>query len=171
MRENLPPLPRFGFKFVLPEHFENVSYFGYGPYESYEDKKLASRLSLFKTTATDNFEPYIRPQENSAHYGCKWASVSATSGIGILFGADKFSFSVSHFDPHYLSVVNHDYELVPSKNTIAIIDYRNCGIGSNSCGPELMPEYRISESEFDFSFSFLPEFIGNIDPFSEYGKM
>ena len=171
VRENLPFLPRFGFKFVLPEHFENVSYFGYGPYESYEDKRLASRLSLFKTTATDNFEPYIRPQENSAHYGCRWASVSSVSGIGVLFGADKFSFSVSHYDPNYLSSVQHDFELVPSKNTIAIIDYRNAGIGSNSCGPELMPEYRISETEFDFSFSFLHEFIGNVDPFAEYEKM
>ncbi len=167
----MPALPRFGFLFTLPEHFENVNYFGYGPYESYEDKRLASRLSLFKTTVTDNFEHYIRPQENSSHYGCKWATVTATSGHGIMFGADKFSFSVSHYDQHYLTECGHDYELVPDKKTYAIIDYRNAGIGSQSCGPELLPQYRISEKEFYFSFSFSPEFTGNIDAFDKYSKM
>ena len=171
VRDDAPAIPRFGFKFVLPEHFEDVKYFGYGPYESYEDKRLASRLSLFRTTATDNFEPYVRPQENSAHYGCKWATVSSTAGHGIFFGADKFSFSVSHFDPNYLTDTAHNYELVPQKETTVIIDYRNAGIGSNSCGPELLPEYRISEKEISFSFSFSPEFIGNIDPFSKYEKI
>ena len=171
VREDAPTLPRFGFRFVLPEHFENVSYFGYGPYETYEDKRLASRLSVFRTTATDNFEPYVRPQENSAHYGCRWASISSVAGQGLLFGADSFSLSVSHYDPHYLYTVAHDFELCPAKETTVIIDYRNAGIGSHSCGPELLPQYRVSEKEFSFSFSFSPEFVGNIDPFAEYAKM
>ena len=163
-------LPRFGFRFTLPEGFEDVSYFGYGPFESYEDKRLASRLSVFKTTVTENFEPYVRPQENSAHYGCKWASVTGIQGHGILFMADKFSLSASHFSPEYLSGVKHNFELVPERETTVIIDYRNAGIGSNSCGPELLPEYRISEKEIDFEFSFSPDFIGNIDPFKKYSK-
>ena len=163
-------LPRFGFRFALPEGFEDVSYFGYGPFESYEDKLLASRLSTFKTTVTENFEPYVRPQENSAHYGCKWASVTGIQGHGMLFMADKFSLSASHFPPEYLSGVKHNYELVPERESTVIIDYRNAGIGSNSCGPELLPEYRISEKEIDFEFSFSPEFIGNIDPFQKYAK-
>lgn len=164
-------LPRFGFKFVLPENFEDVSYFGYGPYESYEDKRLASRLSLFKTTATKNFEPYVKPQENSAHYGCKWATVTSVAGHGMLFFADKFSLSVSHFSPEQLTTIKHNYELIPERETTVIIDYRNAGIGSNSCGPELMPQYRISEKKINFEFDFSPEFIGNINPFKKYAKM
>ncbi len=166
----MPPLPRFGFKFRMPEGSEDVRYFGYGPYESYEDKRLASRMGLFKTTATDNFEHYVRPQENSAHYGCLWADVASTAGHGLYFSAERFSLSVSHYDPHYLTGFAHDYELVPEKDTTVIIDYRNAGIGSNSCGPELAPEYRISEKEFDFAFSFKPVFNGNILPFGEYTK-
>ena len=164
-------LPRFGFKFVLPENFEDISYFGYGPYESYEDKRLASRLSLFKTTATKNFEPYVKPQENSAHYGCKWATVTSVAGHGMLFYADKFSLSASHFSPEQLTVIKHNYELVPERETTVIIDYRNAGIGSHSCGPELLPEYRISEKKIDFEFDFSPEFTGNINPFKKYTKM
>lgn len=170
VREGLPPLPRFGFKFTLPEGFEDVSYFGYGPYESYEDKRLASRLSVFNTTATKNFEPYVRPQENSAHYGCKWAGVTNIAGHGMLFMADRFSLSASHFSPEALTLAKHDFELVPERETTVIIDYRNAGIGSNSCGPELLPEYRISENTINFEFSFSPEFMGNINPFKKYSE-
>ncbi len=165
-----PPLPRFGFKFRLPEGFEDVRYFGYGPYESYEDKRQASAVGLYKTTATENFEHYVRPQENGAHYGCKWADVTSTAGQGIYFSAESFSLSVSHFDPDYLTGFNHDYELIPEHETTVIIDYRNAGIGSASCGPTLAPEYNITEKEFDFSFSFKPSFSGNICPFKEYIK-
>lgn len=169
--ESAPTLPRFGWKFVLPEGFEDVKYFGYGPYESYEDKRLASKISLFRTTATDNFEPYVRPQENSAHFGCKWASVTSVAGHGMFFAADRFSLSASHFSPEQLTAIRHNFELVPERETTVIIDYRNAGIGSNSCGPVLMPEYRVSEKEFDFEFRFSPEFTGNVDPFAKYGKI
>jgi beta-galactosidase len=164
-------LPRFGFRFVLPENFEDITYFGYGPYESYEDKRLASRLSLFKTTATKNFEPYVRPQENSAHFGCRWATVTSVVGHGMMFASDSFSLSASHFSPEQLTKIRHNYELVPERETTVIIDYRNAGIGSNSCGPELLPEYRISEKHIDFAFEFSPEFTGNINPFKKYTKM
>ena len=166
--ENLPPLPRFGFRFTLPEGFENVSYFGYGPYESYEDKRLASRLSLFKTTVWDNHEPYVRPQENGSHYGTRWSSVSSIAGHGMLFAADKFSFSFSHYTPEQLTATAHEWELEANKETVVFVDYRNAGIGSNSCGPELLPEYRISEREISFAFNFSPEFVGNVDAFKKY---
>ena len=171
VREDAPTLPRFGFKFLLPEHFEDITYFGYGPYESYEDMRLASRLSLFKTTATKNFESYIKPQENSAHYGCRFATVTAAVGHGILFTADSFSLSASHYSAEQLTEIKHNYELVPEKETTVIIDYRNAGIGSNSCGPELNPLYRVNEKKINFTFSFSPEFTGNIDPFAKITKM
>ncbi|MBR5140362.1 MAG: DUF4981 domain-containing protein [Clostridia bacterium] len=168
--DGLPTLPRFGFKFRMPEGFEDVRYFGYGPFESYEDKRLACRKSLFKTTATDNFEHYVRPQENSAHYGCSWADVTHKSGYGLYFCADRFSLSVSHYDPLYLTGFDHDYELIPEKETTVIIDYRNSGMGSASCGPTIQKKYSIVEKEFDFEFCFAPSFAGNIDPFLEYVK-
>lgn len=171
VKEGVPPLPRFGFRFTLPEGFENVRYFGYGPYESYEDKRLASRLSLFETTVTENYEPYIRPQENGAHYGTRWATVTSVAGQGVIFGADKFSFSVSHYTPEQLTATNYNWQLVPNKETTVFVDYRNAGVGSNSCGPELLPEYRISEKEISFSFSFSPIRPANTDPFRKYMKM
>ncbi len=170
LRSGLPYLPRFGFKMSMPEDFEDVRYFGYGPYESYEDKRLASRVSIFKTTATDNFEHYVRPQENGAHYGCKWADVTSVAGHGLYFSAESFSLSVSHFSPEYLTKFSHDFELVPQRDTTVIIDYRNSAVGSASCGPELAKRYRIEEENIKFRFNIKPVFTGNISPFKEYRK-
>ncbi len=170
VREGLPPLPRFGFILNMPEGAENIRYFGYGPYEAYEDKRLASRIGLFKTTVTENFEHYVRPQENMSHYGCKWADVTLTYGQGLYFSADSFSFSASHYTPMQLTETAHDYELKPNKETTVIIDYRNAGIGSASCGPTLDPKYAVNDSEIEFSFNIKPLFTGNICPFGEYVK-
>lgn len=170
LRPNMPYLPRFGFKLTMPEGFEDARYFGYGPYEAYEDKRLASKITVHRTSVKDNFEHYVRPQENSAHYGCKWADVTHVTGQGLYFSANSFSLSVSHFSPEYLSSAAHDFELIPERDTTVIIDYRNAGIGSNSCGPELAPEYRITEEKFAFKFYIKPVMTGNILPFREYRK-
>lgn len=167
VREDLPHLPRFGFLFRMPEGAEQVSYFGYGPGEAYEDLLLSSRLSLYRTTATENFEHYVRPQENSAHAHCRAAEVRSIAGHGLLFGADDFSFSVSHFSPTYLTSVRHDYELVPERDTTVIIDYRNSAIGSGSCGPQLPPMHQINEKKISFSFGVKPTFEAGYDLCSE----
>ena len=169
--EHVTYLPRFGFAFPLVEGFEDVRYFGFGPYESYEDKREASHLSLFRTTATKNFEPYVRPQENSAHYGCRYADIATPEGQGLFFGAESFSLSVSHFSPEYLTQVKHDFELVPEHHTTLIVDYRNSAIGSNSCGPALHHSLRIDEKAFQFTFFVKPVFSGNISLHREYSSL
>lgn len=146
-------LPRFGFRFDTVYGNEKLAYFGYGPHESYEDKCLSSRLGYFETTVTDNFEHYIKPQENSAHKGCRFARITDLRGLGLGFYADSFSLTATHMPPEVLESVGHDYELVPRDFTTVIIDYRHSGVGSNSCGAELNEKYRLSEKEFDFVFS------------------
>ncbi len=161
------PLPRFGMKLVMPEGNEQLRYFGMGPYESYEDKNLACRLGDFRTTTTANFEPYVKPQENSAHAHCSYASVMSVAGQGLVFVGDNFSFSASHFSPEQLTRVMHNYELVPERETTVIVDYKQAGIGSNSCGPDLLPQWKFSEKEFTFTFRVKPAFEGDVEPFAE----
>ncbi|MGI6167897.1 MAG: glycoside hydrolase family 2 TIM barrel-domain containing protein [Eubacteriales bacterium] len=172
VREGLPNLPRFGYQFNMPEGSERVVYFGRGPAESYVDKRLASRLGEFETTATANFEHYIRPQENMAHADTRWAYVASLAGHGLLFAMTgrPFSFNCSHYTPQQLTEARHDYELVPLKETVVNIDYRQNGIGSNSCGPALNPRWQFSETQFNFSVRILPAFVNNIDPYSEMLK-
>jgi beta-galactosidase len=170
-REN-PVLPRFGFEFLMPEENERLVYFGRGDAESYVDKCLASRKGVFETMVGNHFEHYVRPQENMAHTDTDWMSVSNLSGHGLyaLSTGKAFSFNCAHFTAMDLTETNHDFELVPRKETVVNIDYRHAGIGSASCGPTLHERWRLSEKEFDFSFRLLPAFINDTDPFEEYGR-
>jgi beta-galactosidase len=89
----------------------------------------------------------------------------------MVFGANSFSLSVSHFSPEYLSCTKHNYELIPERATTVIIDYRNSAIGSNSCGPELDKKYKIDEKHINFSFSIMPLRVGICDFETLYEKL
>ena len=160
-------LPRFGIELKMPEGTENMSYFGYGPYESYSDKHLASRMGEFKSTVHENYEPYIFPQENSSHWNTKWAIVSSVAGHGLMFtaGGNPFHFNATHYSPKLLTETAHHYELVPEKETTVNIDYKQSGIGSNSCGPGLAEEHRFTEKEFTFEVTIKPVFANEASPY------
>ncbi len=170
--ESLTDLPRFGARIVLPEGYEQLKYFGRGPYESYIDKRHASRQGLFETTVSEHFEHYVRPQENMAHADTDWLAVSTAAGAGlyVLRHGERFSFNCSHFTPEQLTATAHDYELRPMRETVLHVDYRQDGIGSNSCGPSLDPMWRFLEKEFSYSFRLMPATLADTDPFEEIKK-
>lgn len=172
MRPGLPPLPRFGVMFTMPEGSERLRYFGRGPMESYVDKRHASTLGVYETTVSEHFEHYVRPQENMAHTDTKWAFVSNFSAHGLLFAKTEadFSFNCAHFTPDQLTKTAHDYELVPMKDTAVNLDVRQTGIGSNSCGPKLEERFRFNDEAFTFSIRILPTFVNNTCPFAEMGR-
>lgn len=152
-------IPRIGLQLTMPEGFEKFSFFGYGPHESYIDKNLSTYVDKFDTTVTDNFEHYVRPQENSSHYGTKWAEVRNADGIGIYCTAedfDSFSVNAQHFTPNMLRETAHDYELTPLKETVLSLDYKQLSCGSASCGPISLDKYRLLEKEFNFTFRLCP---------------
>ena len=166
--ERLDFLPRIGLQIIMPEGFENYEYFGYGPKESYIDKKSYDYIDQFKTTVTENFEHYVRPQENSSHYATKWVKISNDDGIG-LFCRDEsfgdFSSNAQHFTPQLLRSTKHDYELEPMKETVLSLDYKMSGVGSGSCGPDLAEKYQVNEKSFNFTFKLLPANVAGLDPF------
>ena len=174
VKEDSFMLPRFGMTFRMPADCEYLHYFGKGPMESYADKQKAARLSRFSSTVTDHFEHYVRPQENMAHAETRWMEVADVAGQGILVTNTEsnrdFSFNCSHFTAEQLTKTAHDYELVPLADTVVNIDYRHTGIGSNSCGPALEPQWRFEEKNFKFSFRLLPTQINNVDPFEKIWK-
>ena len=165
-------LPRFGYEFVMKSGAEYVKYFGYGPIESYVDKRLEAKMGVYETTATDNFEHYVRPQENSSHYNTKWATVASAVGHGLMFMKKSgFEFGVSHYSAEYLTKTAHDYELEPEKVTYVSVDYKHSGIGSASCGVELDEKLRLKEKQFSFTFSVLPVRTGDVDGFEELERI
>ena len=131
---------------------------------------------MHETTVTANHEPYLKPQENGAHYGCKWAELlnDGGTGLAVFAGAgngwdgDYFSLSASHFTPEQLDATTYNWELVPNGDTTLIIDYRNSAVGSNSCGPRLRKKVQICEKEICFSFRLRAVNFSGFDPFFEY---
>ncbi|HCA34543.1 MAG TPA: beta-galactosidase [Lachnospiraceae bacterium] len=144
-------LPRFGLRLMLPKDHDRAKYLGYGPEESYLDKHRASYFGLFETTAKENGEDYIKPQENGSHWGCLKAEVTDSFGHGFRAeGKEPFCFNISPYTDEELTHKKHDFELEEAPYTVVNLDYRQNGIGSNSCGPRLMQQYRFDETIFEF---------------------
>ena len=169
-KKELPFMPRFGLQFTLPKGNEVVEYFGYGPHESYIDKHRSTRKSRYLTTVDAMFENYLKPQENGSHYNTDWAVVTNNQGMGLLFAADKsFSFNAAHYTAMDITHARHPHELKKREEIIVNIDYGMSGVGSNSCGPELLEQYRLSEKNINFSFRMKPVFKDELD-IAEYSR-
>ena len=160
---DFPELPRFGLRLMLPEEMDFLEYYGMGPMESYVDKHQASSHGIYHQTVAECHEDYVRPQENGSHYDCDYVWIQSRNedgiresgkwkGMGmIVSGETPFSFQASVFTEEELTKKAHNYELIPSGNTVLHLDYRQNGIGSASCGPRLLPQYRFEEERFTFS--------------------
>ena len=157
--EERPPLPRFGLCFRLPGDMEQAEYLGYGPVESYPDKREASWWGLFSEKADGSREKHIRPQESGAHTGCTLLTVSGTE-LGLRVTADNpFSFRLTRYDQEKETAAKHRDELRPEKDVFLFLDCAQAGIGTGSCGPVPAPEYQLTEKEFRFRF--------RLEPFTE----
>lgn len=154
--KEFPDLPRFGIRMFLNKKMDEITYFGMGPQESYRDKHQASCHGLFRSKVAQMHEDYIRPQENGSHYDCDY--VELTNGQYGIAAVSKnpFSFNASVYTQEELERVSHNYELKESDSTVFCMDYAMNGIGSNSCGPDVMDKYRFDEEAFKFQFELIP---------------
>lgn len=145
-------LPRFGLRLFLNQDLNDVTYYGYGPYESYIDKHQASYFGKFMSHVDQMHEDYIKPQENSSHWGCKYLKVGNDSVQLHIEAKDDFSFNASKYTQEELASKKHNFELVASDSNVICIDAMMAGVGSNSCGPMLAKKYRIPLPKINMSF-------------------
>ena len=151
-----PDLPRFGVRMFLDKKLADIRYFGMGPQESYRDKHQAASHGLYWANVGDLHEDYIRPQENGSHYDCEYVELN-NSRYGIVASAEKaFSFNASYYTQEELEKKTHNYELIESDSVVFCVDYALNGIGSNSCGPVVLDQYRFDDVLFRFQFTLIP---------------
>ena len=154
--DEFPDLPRFGVRMFLDKKLSAVRYFGMGPQESYCDKHQAASHGLYRADVGDLHEDYIRPQENGSHYDCEYVELN-NSRYGIVASAEKaFSFNASYYTQEELEEKTHNYELTESDSVVFCVDYALNGIGSNSCGPVVLEQYRFDDVLFRFQFTLIP---------------
>ena len=149
VKENCVYLPRLGFEFSIPKRNEKFKYYGMGPLENYMDMYHHSKVGMYESSAKEEYVPYVVPQEHGNHTKTKLIYIG-----GLKFWTEKeFQFNVSNYTSEMLTKSMHTSELIENDYTIVRIDYKNSGIGSNSCGPELLDEYKLKERDIIFEFS------------------
>ena len=154
--DEFPDLPRFGVRMFLDKKLSAARYFGMGPQESYCDKHQAASHGLYQANVDDLHEDYIRPQENGSHYDCEYVELN-NSRYGIVASAENaFSFNASYYTQEELEKKTHNYELTESDSVVFCVDYALNGIGSNSCGPVVLDQYRFDDVLFRFQFTLIP---------------
>ena len=142
--------PRVGLLFPLEKELRNVTWFGRGRGEAYEDRTLACPTGLYKSVVREMYVPYVRPQENGSHCGSRRVALSG-GGRTVAFRSETdFSFCASPYTAEDFRP--HQFEMRESDDVNLYLDYRMSGLGSHSCGPELDQKYRITEQDIVFSF-------------------
>ena len=148
VRESVVWLPRLGFEFTMSGSGKEFTYYGSGPYESYSDMCHASSVGLYSSDADKEYVNYVMPQEHGNHTMTKMLSIG-----NMKFTSDTtFDFNVSDYSSEMLTKAMHTDELEKDGKTHVRIDYKNSGIGSNSCGPSLPEQFQLKEKEISFKF-------------------
>ncbi len=150
VRENCVWLPRLGFEFRTAGDQDAFRYYGMGPWENYCDMNGHTRVDFYESDADKEYVDYIMPQEHGNHTKVRLLEMKG----GLTFRAEQpFECNVSHYSAMQLMRAMHTNELVKEGDTIIRIDYKNSGVGSNSCGPSLLEKYRLSEKHIEgFTF-------------------
>ena len=144
-----PALPRVGLSLKLDKSLEAMRYYGRGPRENYVDRKTGSFFGVWESTVTDQYEPYVRPQDNGSKCDVRWAEFRDASGRGVRFSASvPLYLQALHYEREDLEFARHrngqqrtNVPLVPVDEVCLNLDVRQLGLGGASCGPRPMQKY------------------------------
>lgn len=155
--EKLPPLPRVGLRFSIPEGYETLTWYGRGPHENYCDRKEGAPVGVYSGSVDEQYVPYIKPQENGNKTDVRWASLTNREGVGLLVvGMPLFELSAHHLEAEDFDKAKHTFELKRRDYITLNVDYRQSGLGGASCGPDTLPKYQIPPAPMRFSVRIRP---------------
>jgi len=157
---DLPELPRFGMRMQLPSQFDNLSYYGRGPWENYSDRNTASFIGLYKDDVGNQYTwNYIRPQEAGYKTDVRWLSLTNEKGNGVLIeGTQPICFSAIHnqsedLDPGLTKKQQHPTDIKPRGNVYLNVDLKQRGVGGdNSWGALPHEQYRLLDKKYSYSY-------------------
>lgn len=154
--EGLPDMPEFGMMFQFDADYDNLTWYGMGPDETYADRRHGAKLGIYSNKVADNMAKYLVPQECGNKVGVRYARLVDAKGRGILFEGDELSFSALPYTPHELENAAHVYELPQIHHTIVRVAFAQMGVGGDdSWGSWVHPEYHIDVTKpLEFTFRF-----------------
>jgi beta-galactosidase/beta-glucuronidase len=155
---------RIGLVLALTERFQEVSWYGLGPAETYPDSRSAGRLGRFKALVDELETPYVVPQENGHRSDVRWCELGGGHSALLLAGEPLFGFSVHRWSTAAMAAARHRDELVAEPRLWLHLDHRQQGLGSASCGPGPLPQYVLRPAPFRFSLAAWPLAQAPADP-------
>jgi beta-galactosidase/beta-glucuronidase len=150
---------RVGSMMYLPDGYENVSWYGNGPVESFNDRSTFARIGVYESTVSKMFYPYIKVDDTGAMTDVRWMQISSPDQKTALLiaAADSVEASALHFTPEEMDAVIHPYQLTPRSDTVVSINYGSAGTGGGTCGPATLPAYRVLNNQaYTWQFTLLP---------------
>ena len=153
----LRDVPRIGAGLTLLPGLEQLAWYGRGPWESYSDRLASTVVGRFESTVSDEYVPYILPQEHGQHLETRWLTLRDEDGAGIeVRGLPTIGFGVSHFSVGDLTAARHTCELEPRAETFLSLDHAQRGLGTASCGPDTAERFRLLEPRYAFGYLLRP---------------
>jgi beta-galactosidase len=151
---DLADLPRLGVRFGLVPGFEDLLWFGRGPRDTASDRKSSEHVQEWASTVTNQYVPYVRPQDHGHHHDTRWFSVGdGTTFVRIDAGESLVSFAARHHSDEALERAETLADLRPSVTSYVHVDHFVRGVGTGSCGPDTLPQYRIAAGRYRWSWT------------------
>ena len=155
--EALDDLPRVGITFTVAAGLEHLTWVGLGPHETYPDRRVGARFGRWTSTVTEQYVPYLLPQEHGAHQDVRRFTLTDGEGHGLAVSADEpFSFSASHFAAEDLGTAATTADLRPRDEVVVHLDVAVRGLGTGACGPDTLPEHRVGGGTYRWRWTLTP---------------
>ena len=155
--EKLPPLARVGLVVSLPKNFDNIKWYGRGPFESYEDRKSAAFIGIWEGKVENQYFDYIMPQENGNKTDVRWVEIWSGNNSVRFSGMPHIHFNIQNYSDASLNESKKSHVLKRGDKTYVHIDYKQIGLGGDdSWSPRVHKEYLLDGSEYSFSFILAP---------------
>jgi len=161
----LPEMPRFGMKMQLSDVLENLQWLGRGPHENYQDRNKSAFVDVYESRVSEQYFPYVRPQENGYKTDTRWLVLTDHQGIGLKisgmpqFGFSALNYSIDDLDQGTKKNYRHTNDLVERDFVELMVDYKQMGVGGDdSWWARPHKQYQIPAGKYSFSFRMSPYF-------------
>ncbi len=148
-------LPKIGLQLQLPNSFQNINWYGRGPYETYPDRKTGAKFGHYKTTVKEDYVPYIIPQDYGNKTDVYSMSISDDHGFGLLIKGDQtFNTSAQLFDTDNMTRSYYKNQLKKVDFVTLNLDHKMSGVGGTAIS--ILNKYRVLPKEYTFTFYIKP---------------
>jgi beta-galactosidase len=156
--DSFPPLARLGMQFAMPSAYSHITWYGRGPFESYQDRKISANVGIYSGSAADQHFPYVMPQENGNKTDVRWIRIMDNAETGLKITGEKLmEANIQDYSQHALNNSKTSHTLFRGDQIYVHIDLKQMGLGGDdSWSPRVHKEYQLNDKHYQFGFRLNP---------------